>query len=405
MSTTKKLTQAELRQLMREKAQGKVTKRIESPLAKYDEAGKLWCVVCNIVIHSESIWSSHLIEKSHKKNIEKLKQLRLQPKPELPNKRPLEKVDKDVKANSKFAKLSEFSQKEISIKSKKTKIKDEESNKSEQTETVHIESLPQDFFDGGLKPEVQPTNSKPNSSDILDGTVPMDFFDNSTVDAKSRKVITTKDPFEEQMELFRKEIAQESVMSEIILEEEIEQLQKEKTISEIDEQITNWEKVNQYQKKIEEIHNKKKRQSENVQKNKTNDSKGSDDDDDKDDDDDLSSLNDINFWRSKDGAIPNTLKQSSIVLLPLACMLFSADVVVELKNDLRICGTLHSVDQYLNFKLTDINVVNSEKYPYMVSVKNCFIRGSVVRYVHLNREEVDVTLLQDAARKEATSTK
>lgn len=69
MSTTKKLTQAELRQLMREKAQGKVAKRIESPLAKYDEAGKLWCVVCNIVIHSESIWSSHLIEKSHKKVI------------------------------------------------------------------------------------------------------------------------------------------------------------------------------------------------------------------------------------------------------------------------------------------------------------------------------------------------
>lgn len=83
--------------------------------------------------------------------------------------------------------------------------------------------------------------------------------------------------------------------------------------------------------------------------------------------------------------------------------LIGKDVVVELKNDLRICGTLHSVDQYLNFKLTDINVVDSDKYPYMVSVKNCFIRGSVVRYVHLNREEVDVTLLQDAARKEATS--
>lgn len=83
--------------------------------------------------------------------------------------------------------------------------------------------------------------------------------------------------------------------------------------------------------------------------------------------------------------------------------LIGKDVVVELKNDLRICGTLHSVDQYLNFKLTDINVVDSDKYPYMVSVKNCFIRGSVVRYVHLSRDEVDVTLLQDAARKEATS--
>ena len=43
------------------------------------------------------------------------------------------------------------------------------------------------------------------------------------------------------------------------------------------------------------------------------------------------------------------------------------------------------------------------------SVKNCFIRGSVVRYVQLPADEVDTQLLQDAARKEAmqstTSTK
>jgi U6 snRNA-associated Sm-like protein LSm2 len=35
------------------------------------------------------------------------------------------------------------------------------------------------------------------------------------------------------------------------------------------------------------------------------------------------------------------------------------------------------------------------------SVKNCFIRGSVVRYVQLPADEVDTQLLQDAARKEA----
>lgn len=36
-----------------------------------------------------------------------------------------------------------------------------------------------------------------------------------------------------------------------------------------------------------------------------------------------------------------------------------------------------------------------------LSVKNCFIRGSVVRYVQLPGDEVDTQLLQDAARKEA----
>ncbi|EDL26706.1 U6 snRNA-associated Sm-like protein LSm2 isoform 4 [Mus musculus] len=44
--------------------------------------------------------------------------------------------------------------------------------------------------------------------------------------------------------------------------------------------------------------------------------------------------------------------------------LVGKDVVVELKNDLSICGTLHSVDQYLNIKLTDISVTDPEKYPH-----------------------------------------
>lgn len=83
--------------------------------------------------------------------------------------------------------------------------------------------------------------------------------------------------------------------------------------------------------------------------------------------------------------------------------LVGKDVVVELKNDLSVCGTLHSVDQYLNFKLSDIQVMDGQRFPYMLSVKNCFIRGSVVRYVQLPVDDIDVTLLQDATRKEASS--
>lgn len=85
--------------------------------------------------------------------------------------------------------------------------------------------------------------------------------------------------------------------------------------------------------------------------------------------------------------------------------LVGKDVVVELKNDLSICGTLHSVDQYLNIKLTDISVTDPEKHPHMNSVKSSFIRGSVVRYVQLPADEVDTQLLQDATRKEFTQNK
>eukprot|EP01086_Lenisia_limosa_P013353 TRINITY_DN4240_c0_g1_i1.p1 TRINITY_DN4240_c0_g1~~TRINITY_DN4240_c0_g1_i1.p1 ORF type:complete len:102 (+),score=31.93 TRINITY_DN4240_c0_g1_i1:125-430(+) len=88
--------------------------------------------------------------------------------------------------------------------------------------------------------------------------------------------------------------------------------------------------------------------------------------------------------------------------------LVGKEVTVELKNDLQMSGTLHSVDQYLNCKLENIRVVNdSEKFPtcHLMSVKNIFVRGSVVRYIHLNPSDVDASLLQDACRREADQQK
>ena len=101
-------------------------------------------------------------------------------------------------------------------------------------------------------------------------------------------------------------------------------------------------------------------------------------------------------------------------------------------------GTLHSVDQYLNIKLLNVSVDDVENYPHMVraaasapaarppaqrarrrptpptralalapqqSVKNCFIRGSVIKYVQLPSAEVDTELLQDATRREVAQQK
>ncbi|KOO25236.1 u6 snRNA-associated sm-like protein lsm2 [Chrysochromulina tobinii] len=85
--------------------------------------------------------------------------------------------------------------------------------------------------------------------------------------------------------------------------------------------------------------------------------------------------------------------------------LVGKEIVVELKNDLSIRGTLHSVDQYLNVKLLNISVEDVAQFPHMQSVKNCFIRGSVIKYVQLPASEVDTELLQDATRREAAQTK
>lgn len=74
-------------------------------------------------------------------------------------------------------------------------------------------------------------------------------------------------------------------------------------------------------------------------------------------------------------------------------------VTVELKNDVKVTGTLKSVDQYHNLRLEDLEV--DARYPHLRAVSNLFIRGSVVRYVHLPAAAVDTGLLEDASRREA----
>ncbi|PWN93438.1 U6 snRNA-associated Sm-like protein LSm2 [Acaromyces ingoldii] len=82
-------------------------------------------------------------------------------------------------------------------------------------------------------------------------------------------------------------------------------------------------------------------------------------------------------------------------------------VTVELKNDVSLTGTLKSVDQFLNFRIDNMKVAEGEeaRWPHLAAVKSAFIRGSVIRYVHIPASAVDTQLLEDATRKEAASGK
>jgi U6 snRNA-associated Sm-like protein LSm2 len=46
------------------------------------------------------------------------------------------------------------------------------------------------------------------------------------------------------------------------------------------------------------------------------------------------------------------------------------EIAVELKNDVSMTGTLISVDQYLNIKIANAQVVNPEKHPQLVIISN-----------------------------------
>lgn len=97
-------------------------------------------------------------------------------------------------------------------------------------------------------------------------------------------------------------------------------------------------------------------------------------------------------------------KRAKMLIFSVFKTLTGQEVTIELKNDLAIQGTLASVDQFLNLKLENIKVLDQERHPHMMAVKNCFIRGSVVRYVQIPKAAVDTQLLEDATRKEAANT-
>ncbi|KAI9988378.1 hypothetical protein PInf_021781 [Phytophthora infestans] len=98
-------------------------------------------------------------------------------------------------------------------------------------------------------------------------------------------------------------------------------------------------------------------------------------------------------------------KDKIIENMPILAKFNDFRMAVELKNDVALMGVLDSVDQYLNIKLLNVSVVEGDKFPQLMNMKNCFIRGSSIRYVQIPAGEVDTELLQDAARREATANK
>lgn len=72
-------------------------------------------------------------------------------------------------------------------------------------------------------------------------------------------------------------------------------------------------------------------------------------------------------------------------------------MTVELKNNVSIEGVLVSVDQFLNVKLDDVKTDSV----HLQALKNCFLRGSVIRYIQLNPKDIDFPLLQEATIKKS----
>ena len=80
-------------------------------------------------------------------------------------------------------------------------------------------------------------------------------------------------------------------------------------------------------------------------------------------------------------------------------------VTVELKNGVKVEGNLDQVDEQMNFHLSDIKLLQTvgqvdRQVPHFSMCSATFIRGNVIRYVHLNKSEVDTDPLEEACRNE-----
>ncbi|CAG4993517.1 unnamed protein product [Parnassius apollo] len=66
-----------MRKLMAErKNKDKKPTKINNPLAKYNNAGQLMCILCSSIVRSENVWQVHINSKQHRENVEQAKKLK-----------------------------------------------------------------------------------------------------------------------------------------------------------------------------------------------------------------------------------------------------------------------------------------------------------------------------------------
>lgn len=128
--------------------------------------------------------------------------------------------------------------------------------------------------------------------------LPKGFFDDPEADARARSVPFT-DPLDEEWSQFQKLMSSEANRSDVLLQEDLESLQQEKTVEEIEDQMNKWKRVSSLQEKLEAQlrHRLKPSQKETkTMSNRTIDTDNMEEGDEGESDDDLNILLD---WRNK----------------------------------------------------------------------------------------------------------
>lgn len=279
----KVVNQEELRRLMREKQrQTSEKKRVESPFAKYNSLGHLSCILCNVQVKSDLLWTTHILGKQHKEKVAELKDAKQGPQIQAVKRKITETEEVGIKrakapnsgSQSTSGLPADFFEKPSDTAPPKVGAcasllggayddddddEEDEDNKAgssnQSSQSAQVSGLPADFFDNSvpaavpaishsgsiLKAELpeKSTETKDKTAEAL----PEGFFDDPVTDAKVRNVEAPKDQMDKEWEEFQKEMRQVNTKSEAIVAEEDEEGRLERQIDEIDEQIECYKRV------------------------------------------------------------------------------------------------------------------------------------------------------------------
>ncbi|CEP15138.1 hypothetical protein [Parasitella parasitica] len=177
----------DVRRLLKKQQQerNKATK-ITHPFAKYDETGRLACVVCNSFVKSEAVWQAHLGSQSHRDNIQKLKELKQQQQQQQQQQQ-LKRRANSPPPGMESSSTHQSENKRIRVEDDQDRqdieINDDDGSNDEQEDEDM--GLPADFFDKKEDEEIPEELEETPTRDTADSkALPSGFFDDPEEEAR-----------------------------------------------------------------------------------------------------------------------------------------------------------------------------------------------------------------------------
>ncbi|CAO3614013.1 unnamed protein product [Mucor fragilis] len=223
----------DVRRLLKKQQQerNKVAK-ITHPFAKYDQASRLVCVVCNSHVKSESVWQAHLGSQVHRDNIQKLKELKQQQQQQLKRRAasPSPPTSSAQPSESKRMRLDEEETRQD------IELSQDESDQEQEDEEM---GLPADFFDKqeeeeekeqDIPKEVEETSAANDNKDS--NSLPSGFFDDPEEEARVQGTLAPEDQakadLEKDVDMFNEAMMDVTEESKQVQEEDDETFWEER---------------------------------------------------------------------------------------------------------------------------------------------------------------------------------